>query len=104
MPGIFKGLERNEEGGELVARIGYPDARTFTPVLQDGRIVMTATHTPREVTMNETEFSGKFGVGFNELGGLPFKEDGYPLNQIARAAPQADKPAPAAPKPTTISI
>lgn len=100
MPGIFKGLEKSEEG-ELLARIEYPNARTFTPRLNEGKIVMEVTQTPREITMNETEFSGKFGVGFADIGALPFKEDGYAIDQIARAAPQGDRPVPATPKPTT---
>lgn len=86
---IFKGFEKNE-GGDLLAKVDYPNARKHTRYwTKENDSHIRTTPAPRTELLNEDNFKAKFKFGFDTLKALPFKEDGHDLKPLI--AQQAEK-------------
>jgi hypothetical protein len=95
---IFKGFEKNE-ADVTVAVVDFPNARKFTPQIINGRLHNIVTPNPHEERLDEQAFASKFGMGFDPLRKLAFRDEGYDLKTVLAAAAQPGlrmgaKPAP----------
>lgn len=80
----FKGFI-SSEGGEKLAVVDFPDARKFSPMMVDGGLRLVGRPNPHEEQLTESQFRGKFKVGFEVLP-ASFPDNGFSLDAIAAAA------------------
>jgi hypothetical protein len=80
----FKGFEKNEVD-QPVAVVDFPNATRNTFINEGGALKRVSVANPHEARLDEPTFEARFGVNFDPLRSLPFKEGGYDLKQILAA-------------------